>query len=647
MNLSFAKTSEVLDFTSVLANLAEHAVADVVKSKILSSEPYLNLDEINRHQRETSEARILLESLGSPPLGAMQGLEEVLILTGTGVALQPEQLLIVALFLTTCRRLKDYLRKGEGLETSVANFGRSLINEAELEAEITRCIRGSMVDTYATPKLTELRKKIDLANSSIQSKLNQLIRSNKRYFSDSFIAKRGDHYTLPVRKEYKSSVPGTVIAISQSGETLFIEPTVISKSQEELNSLLLAEENEVLRILYELTALVELALPSLRRNMEALEIIDFVFAKAKYSLEIKAREAEVHDQKRIIIKGGRHPLIDANKVVPLDFQIGDSIDSIVITGPNTGGKTVALKTVGILSLMAQCGFHVPVSAGSSFAFLSQILCDIGDNQSLSENLSTFSAHMTNIISILNSVDSDSLVLMDELGTGTDPAEGMGLAIAILEEMQRRSGLQMATTHYPEIKDFAESKVGFCNARMTFDKISLQPLYRLEIGFAGESCALDIASGLGLDSTLIQRAKQIAYREVGISTSTPTRFINEESISIQKAPSSSSRLQRPRKVNNEIQSLFTRGDSVILPDKRIAIVFRSADRLGRVEVQCQGKRFMINHKRLQLQTKANELYPEGDYDLDIVFESVKVRKARKIMKKRHEVGNIIEEPPLKS
>ena len=512
----YKKMFTTLEFDKVLSMLEDLALSNNAKKRIQKLEPFLSESEVHRHLKETSEAKEIIENCGTPPLSAMSDLEKSLSLLGKGSILMPEQLVNIALFLTCSRRLKSYLHKAESLSTSVATYGNSIYDLSDIENEINSTIRGNQIDDKATPALADIRRKIFNAGVSIKSKLDSLLRNNKNWFSEGFVSMRNGHYTLPVKKEYKSQVSGTVIDISQSGSTYFIEPSSARRFQEELNLLLIEEENEVRRILYTLTALVEENLHAIQINIEAMECLDFIFAKAKLSISMKAIAIPISTERRIEIIKGRHPLLKAQNIVPLDFKIGGGIKGVVITGPNTGGKTVALKTIGLLSIMAQSGLHVPAQGGC-LTMNNYVLADIGDGQSITENLSTFSSHMTNLISILKVADDQSLVLLDELGSGTDPAEGMGLAVAIIEELVKRNCLFVATTHYPEIKEFAKSTAGLVNARMAFDLQSLMPLYQLEIGEAGESCALYIAKRLGLSQKIIDRAQVAAYGSLNSSS----------------------------------------------------------------------------------------------------------------------------------
>ncbi|NLE25037.1 MAG: DNA mismatch repair protein MutS, partial [Clostridiaceae bacterium] len=372
----------------------------------------------------------------------------------------------------------------------------------------------------------------------------------------------------------------------------------------------------------------------------------------KLSIAMKAIPLPISAERKLEIKAGRHPLLKADTIIPLDFRIGGEYKGVVITGPNTGGKTVALKTIGLLSLMAQSGLHVPADGGC-FTMHNYVLCDIGDGQSITENLSTFSSHMTNIIKILRLADDQSLVLLDELGSGTDPAEGMGLAIAIIEELVRKNCLFVATTHYPEIKDFAKVTPGLVNARMAFDLQSLLPLYKLEIGEAGESCALYIARRLGLSQKMIERARIAAYGE-GFAEKSKKANNSDLNIPLQvtepivmntetnEFPKKRIQKQKTKKTPDNPRSMsFSIGDSVMVyPDKIIGIVYQKANERGDVGVQIRNKKLLINHKRLKLHVPASELYPEN-YDFSIIFDSVETRKKRHDMERKHDPNIIIE------
>lgn len=627
------KMYKTLEYDKILEKLQEFALSERARMKIQALVPFLSVAEVNRHLAETTEGRIVIEHAGTPPLSPMTDLIKTLSLVGKGSLLVPNQLENVAQFLTSCRRLKAYLKKAEVTSTSVAEYGNSIVDLTTLEDEIKRVIRGDQIDDRATPLLANIRRKIINAGTQIKSKLDSMLRNNSQWFSEHFVSIRNGRYTLPVKKEFKSRVAGTVIDMSQSGSTYFIEPAQATKLQDEVSLLEIEEENEVRRILYTLTAQVEENLISIRLNIEAMETLDFIFAKARLSIAMKAISPEITTARKIIIKAGRHPLLKSAHVVPLNFTIGDDIQGMVITGPNTGGKTVALKTIGLLSLMAQSGLHVPAEE-ALFTMNNYILCDIGDGQSIAENLSTFSAHMTNMIDILRLADDQSLVLLDELGSGTDPAEGMGLGVAILEELLRKNSLFVATCHYPEIKTFAHETRGLVNAKMAFDRQTLLPLYRLEIGKAGESCALHIATRLGLPRHLIQRAAQAAYGMDSTGSSPqPAEPLHQKN-----------RIQadQPRKPSQPPRSMrFNIGDSVLVyPQKVTGIVYQKANGKGEVGVQVKKKKLLVNHKRIKLQVPASALYPEN-YDFSILFDSVANRKARHVLERKHDPSMIIE------
>lgn len=636
------KMITLLEFDKILEKLAESAVSGNAKEKIFTLKPYKTISEAERSCNETTEARRLIETIGNPPLAAMEDLDKIMLLLGKDAMLLPEQLSSVALFLAACRRIKQYLKKGSSISPVLSSYELTIDAAQELEEEILRCIHGDMIDDRATPEIRNIRRQIEAARERVKQKLDSLLRSHPEWFMEGYAIQRNGRYTLPVKREFRRMVEGSAVDSSQTGSTIFVEPSSVSKAVEELNYLFIEEENEICRILYTLTGLVEDYSHVIKINIEAMETLDFMFAKAKLSLGMNAKPSKLTQEKHIIVNNGRHPLLDPKTAVPLKFAVGKDISAVVITGPNTGGKTVALKTVGLLSLMAQSGLHVPTDDGSLFCMNSNVLCDIGDGQSIEQNLSTFSAHMTNIINLLKDVNDRSLVLLDELGSGTDPAEGMGLAIAILEAFKNSGCLLVATTHYPEIKDFAANTPGFCNARMAFDRDSLQPLYRLELGIAGESCALHIAERLGLSKAIIERARLAAY-----GNSYTIKPDIRENLSTQAGYSELFKLPQendkpPEASTNPVLCTYKPGDGIrIKSTGRLGIVYAPVDSKGNVGVQVQGKKFLINYKRIKLYMPAEQLYPDyPNYDLSIVLDTVANRKARHLMGKRHVNGNSI-------
>ncbi len=624
-----------LEFDKIKEMLCCFACTSGAKERLRNLNPALNEKECRARMKQTSEARALIDVLGSPPTSSMESLDKVLPLIKAGAMLGPEQFLGISQFLATLRRMKAYLKRGEYLQSELAFYGRALCELQELEGEIERCIRGDTVDSNASPALRDVRRKLEQSAAQVKNKLLSLLQSNRAFFSDSFVATRGGRLTLPVKREHRAQVPGTVVDMSATGSTVFIEPASVTKLQEEVSDLKIQEENEVRRILYALTALAESHLNSLEMNRDMFETLDFAFAKGTLSAQMDALAPELTTGRFMRIENGRHPLIDKGKCVPLTISLGGDISGIVITGPNTGGKTVALKTVGLLSLMAQSGLHVPAEKGTMLCMFASVLCDIGDGQSISQNLSTFSAHMTNILAILQETGRESLVLLDELGSGTDPMEGMGMAIAILDVLREKKCLFVATTHYPEVKEYAYRAPGLTNARMAFDRETLTPLYRLEMGEAGESCALYIVKRLGFPETMIQRAREAAYfrqeAQQPVSILPPKNNI----LSSQgTAPAKRIEKDQPPKPVSAHAAQFQLGDSVLVyPGREIGLVYDPADEKGLVGVQIKGVKRRVPHKRLKRHVAAENMYPD-DYDFSIVFDSVQNRKARHKMDKRH-------------
>lgn len=617
---------EALEFNAIIDKLKEHALSERAKSVLSELSPYLNEDMCKKKMAQTTAARLLLDACGSPPLPSMNGLEEILTLADAGVMLVPEQLSCVAQFAVTCKRTASYLRRGEAFGQDIAVYGRGIEAIDELQKEIESCVGDEKVFDEASSELRNIRRKTEHVENQIKEKLSHILQSRKQYLADSYISKRNGHYVLPVQRCYQNQFSGTVIEVSGKGSTVFMEPTTVSKLQAELNTLFIKEDAEVRRILYSLSSRVVVYAPAIRRNMDIMETLDVLFAKAKLSSSMKAHEVEIGGERKIKILGGRHPLLSSESCVPLDFIMDEDTRGVVITGPNTGGKTVAVKTVGLLSLMAQCGLHIPCEEGSYIAMHDGYLCDIGDSQNISQNLSTFSGHITNVIDILAEASRDSLVLLDELGSGTDPSEGMGIAVAVLDELRLRGCMFLVTTHYPQVKTYAKNTQGIKSARMAFDPESLKPLFILEMGKSGESCALHIAKRLGLAQHLLDRAYQEVYGEMSCD--------NLEDVCM-RAPKSRLVRSVAEKSGPDPLEKFCMGDSVfVLPEREIGIVFRPADKSGDVIVQVKGVKRAVKHTRLELHVPASDLYPP-DYDFSVIFDTVENRKASKIMGKHND------------
>ncbi len=628
------KTNQILEYTVIKEKLKELAVSSEAKELIEAMEPMVDVNQCREKIEETSGAKQLLESFGTPPLPIMSNIRKVLDICDSDAALTAEQLESVATFLYAVRRMQSYLKRAELSNVGVAYYGRSFLEVEELREQINEAIVNEKVADHASNELKNIRRQMENLSVRIKMKLEQILKQKKDCFADNYVSIRNGHYVLPVRRNDKLKVPGTVIDVSSSGNTLFIEPAAVNKFEDELTLLQISEENEVQRILYMLTGMVAEYKEQILRNMETMTALDVIFAKAKLSMDQKANEPTVDYEGNIIIRQGRHPLLSAEKVVPLDFSLTKEQKGIVITGPNTGGKTVSLKTVGLLSMMARSGLHVPAEKGSVFTMHDMVLCDIGDGQSISQNLSTFSSHIKAVIGIVESITSDSLVLLDELGSGTDPKEGMGIAIAILEKLRSIGCYFVATTHYPEVKDYANRTEGIINASMAFDRETLSPLYRLVMNEAGESCALYIAKRLGMPKDMLAVAKAQAY---GTEQTTINKEERQQKLSeVEKRKKQIERREKRIESGKKAKE-FGIGDSVfVYPKKEIGIVFQTVNEYGEVGVQIKKKKQLVSYKRLKINVKAADLYPE-DYDFSVIFDSVSTRKIRHKMEKRNGEG----------
>lgn len=622
---------QTLEFDKIVNKLEAYAYTDQAKETCRNLVPYLEESNVRARMRETTEARKILDEVGTPPLVSMKDVDQLLQMAKQGSMLIPEQLEYIGSILTAVQRLKSFLEQGKQAEVSLAYYCEELNPLEDVKLEIDQKIRGTKVDDYASNVLRGIRRNIAVIEAKIKEKADGILRANKKCCSEAFVVKRNGRLCLPVRKEYRSKMEGSVIDQSQSGATLFMEPSAIKKLSAELEMLRVEEENEERIILYTLTGLVADAEAIFDHNLAIIAKLDFIFAKGKLSEEMGAKAPQMNTGRYCNIKQGRHPLLDMETCVPLDFEIGNKINGIIITGPNTGGKTVSIKTVGLFCVMAQCGLHVPCES-ADLCMNSQVLCDIGDGQNITQNLSTFSAHMTNVLHILRRVNSESLVILDELGSGTDPAEGMGIAIAILSELKKSGCLFLATTHYPEVKTYAEKTEGILNARMAFDRETLRPLYRLEIGKAGKSCAFYIAKQLGMPSVMLKQASLEAYGEA--KGSQMEELWEAGVVQLEKIHAPKIQRQKKTEQMHLAYEKFRRGDSVIItPENKIGIVCRKCNEKGEVLVQLQKEKLLVNYKRLKLHVAAEALYPE-DYDFSIIFDKVAVRKARHQMERKY-------------
>lgn len=618
-----------IEFDQIKERWMNLAVTEWAKEEIRKVSFYLDEREMRKQLKNTTDSRVLLEKLGTPPLQNFTEIKEILMAAEKGDCLTPYQLERVETVLAAMKRFRDYLSGGKVYDNPLAFYADDMNTDEELREEISRQIRGGMVDDSASRELGQIRAQMLKCEEQMKQKAEQVIHVHRDCMADYFYTQRNGRICVPVKKDYRGKISGSVIDKSATGNTLFIEPEGVARIGEELQLLKISEENEVYRILYTLTAMVAVSAELMKSNIVLLEKLDYIFSKGKLSLDMDAVEPLINTERRITLRDARHPLMVPNKNIPLQFSIGDSVRGIIITGPNTGGKTVAIKTVMLNCMMAQCGLHVPCRE-AEICMNNSYLCDIGDGQNLSENLSTFSAHIKNVLEVLGEVNRESFVIMDELGSGTDPAEGMGIAVAILEELRKSGAIFLVTTHYPEVKEYAARTEGITNARMTFDKETLQPTYQMVIGEAGESCAFYIADRLGMPGEMLRVAVRAAYGD-GAAEKYPFQSGNK---SLEKKhPRSIIKIRKENK-RPELSTKFNRGDSVMVyPDKKIGIVCEPVNEKGILRVQLPGRKIWINHKRVKLHVAAEELYPE-DYDFSIIFDTVKNRKIRHDMGRKY-------------
>lgn len=643
----------LLEFNKIKEMLKSYAVSERGKALIENIKPSTRLENIKTLLKETTEARLIIDKSSSIPLYSLNCIDAVTDKINKVSILTPEDIGKILEMLTASEKTKKFMSSKESFAPTVSSYALSIFSLDELRNEIARCIVDGRLDDRASSLLSKLRKKIHILEDRIKSKLENIVKSSTyhEYMQDTLVSIKNGHYVIPVKREYKKNINGEVHDVSASGSTVFVEPAEIKKYHEELNLLKAEEQKEEYRILSALTVMIGANLHEININIEVMSHYDFLFAKAKFSREIGGSSVSINKDNYIKIVKGRHPMI-TKKPVPLDFEIGNDYSSLIITGPNTGGKTVTLKTVGLLTIMVQSGLQVPVSPESNFAIFEDILVDIGDGQSIEQSLSTFSSHIRNIISILQCATKDTLVILDELGAGTDPGEGMGLAISILEEIAAKKSIIIATTHYSELKDFAKNTSGFRNGSMEFNLNTLKPLYKLNIGKPGESNAFLIALRLGMNKKIIERAHEITYKEKksyedvksNITEKTNEAVKNQDIIYsyVERVETSKESIRAKKRVEKRnIKSSFNIGDCVYISTiKRTGIICEAENAKGDYAVLVMKKRIVVNKKRLSLYVESKDLYPEN-YDYDIIFETKENRKKRKLMNRKYVEGLQIE------
>ena len=572
------KALKVLEYYKIIDMLKERASSSLGKKLADELEPSNSFEEVEHWQKETSEAQSLILKSGNIPLGGIHDARHLVRRAGMGSSLDPGHLLVVCDTLRAARRMKSFIEKREGSEEYpiLTSLAQNLSVFRDIEEEIENSIISEHeISDSASPQLRSIRRRIVQKNEAIRSKLHAIITSasHQKYLQDAIVTIRGDRFVVPVKHEYKSNMPGIVHDQSSSGATLFIEPMSVVNMNNELRELRISEKDEIERILRELSAKVGEIEEEIGVNLDTLAQIDFIFAKGKLSVGMRAIEPSLSKDMKLRIKNARHPLIPSNQVVPINIWLGENFTTLVITGPNTGGKTVTLKTVGLFSLMNQSGLHIPADYGTSMCVFEDIFADIGDEQSIEQSLSTFSSHMTNIVEITKNVTRNSLALFDELGAGTDPVEGAALAMSILDDLYKLGVRTIATTHYSELKQYALTKPGVENASVEFDVKTLSPTYRLLIGVPGKSNAFEISKKLGLDDYIIDNAKEfissenIEFEELLQDIETKRQRAQEDS---QRALMDKQEAQRLRKeLEEKREKVASQRDKIVSEAKREA------------------------------------------------------------------------------
>lgn len=603
-----------LQFEELKNIVKDFCVSNLGKNMIQKLLPSSNIQTVKNRLLETSEGKILLES-STVPLQGIVNIDNIIINVEKDGVLSPEQLSNVSDFLRGCRKIKFYMKDKEFYAPTLMSYSYSIRELENVEEEINNSIHNNVIDSNATKELKRIRRLIENAEIKIEEKLDGFLKSanNKILIQDFFVTKRNGRFTIPIKSSYKNQVDGTLVDTSSTGSTVFIEPSMVSKLTAELMQLRAEESNEEYQILCYLTGLVREYISELKTNVEVIGLYDMILAKAKYSISIGGISPDINDYGYINIINGRHPLLKG-KVVPLNFSVGKDYRTLVITGPNAGGKTVVLKAVGLLTLAVQSGFHVPCEKGSVISVFSHIFADIGDDQSIENALSTFSSHIKNIAEIIKETNKSTLLLFDEIGSGTEPNEGAALAISILEEVYHRGAITVATTHYGEIKNFSLKHSDFQNAAMLFNSDTLEPLYKLSIGESGKSNALWISKKMGIHEDVIQRAEH---------------YIKNKDYNYNYVSKNKIRIEQEITENVPYENYdYNIGDKVYLSEyKKSGLIYKPKDEFNNVTVLYDNKFMEVNVKQIKLEFKASELYPQ-DYDLNSLFTSFAERKLEK-------------------
>ncbi|KZE07539.1 mannonate oxidoreductase [Bacillus mycoides] len=611
-------TFEKLQYNELMEIVKSYCVSGLGKELLNKLEPSTSIKVVRNRLNETTEARAIVDAEGHVPFFGISNIASTIQKLEKGMILDPAELVSVSDFLRGCRKIKKFMLDKEFFAPVLASYANSMTEFKSIEEEINFSIKGNSIDAAASKELKRIRNNIDSVDGKIKERLTKFLNSsaNKKYIQEFFISKKDDRYTIPIKSSYKNQVAGSIVEASAKGSTVFIEPHTVTKLNAELAGLKAEEAMEEYQILATLSGMVLENIYHIKINMELISQYDMVFAKAKFSKSIDGIEPKLNDHGYIHLVNCKHPLL-SGKVVPLHFEIGQNYRSLIITGPNAGGKTIVLKTIGLLTLATMSGLHIAGDKETEIAIFENIFVDIGDNQSIENALSTFSSHMKNLSEIMRMSNNNTLLLFDEIGSGTEPNEGAALAISILEEFYLSGCITIASTHYGEIKRFSEMHGDFMNAAMQFNSETLEPLYKLVIGKSGESNALWIANKMNVKEHVLQRAKE---------------YMGNKEYAIEKV--NESKIRKPKFVQEKRENDYEYkiGDRVNLLDHNdFGIVYKEKDNFYNVVVYYNGEFVEVNVKRITLEVAAKELYPEG-YDLNTLFVDYKERKMQHDMER---------------
>ena len=623
MSELFEKSIRVLELPQLLELLAQRAVSEEAKARALAVSPCTDVRDVGRLQDETDAARAEIMRRGAPGFSGVKNVGEALSRAERGGMLSTYELLRIAGLLTNARRVREYYEADEGEGSVLDKMFASLHANRFLEEKITTAIISEEeISDAASPELADIRRHKRAAAAKGRQILQKIISSPsyRTVLQEALITQRDGRFVVPVKADHRGDLPGLVHDISSSGATLFVEPMGVVQANNELKELEAKEKKEIDRILFALSAEAASFAKDIIWDYDILVQLDLIFARGELSCQMDGMRPEIRNDGVVYLHRARHPLLDKDKAVPINIEIGRSFDTLVITGPNTGGKTVSLKTLGLLCLMAQCGLHIPAGDGSAVSVFSRVLADIGDEQSIEQSLSTFSAHMKNIVQILDEADGETLVLFDELGAGTDPVEGAALAIAIIEHARARGAKIAATTHYAELKTFAMTTAGVENASCEFDVETLCPTYKLLIGIPGKSNAFAISARLGLDARVIETAKQqmdsesVRFEDVLTQLEQKRQQLEREKIEVdrllvQKEEDARKAREFRTQMEKAKENARARGEAEakrILSDAKAAAdaTFRELDALRKEQKKLAQDAAKMNEKRVEIVSGIN-------------------------------------------